>query len=189
MSARCLHRLAVVAVAACGTAGCGGSDHPVVTAGPGARSADEAAFGPLEVGANYRSFRKVSAEPFLSLDHGNRWVEVWVNEVGAQAYVDETEIPVGTIVVKTSWVTVNKRRTDVAGPIFVMEKRAPGYAPEHGDWWFAIHWANPPAADARKYGGPVYWRGRSHKVDYCWECHDNYDRGLGGLVPSSLLPR
>ena len=30
-------------------------------------------------------------------------------------------------------------------------------------------------------GGPVYWRTPSKKVDYCSECHENYDRGLGGV--------
>ncbi len=50
----------------------------------------EDTFGPLEVGADYASYRKVTDKPFQSLDHGNRWVEVYVNEIGAAAYLSST---------------------------------------------------------------------------------------------------
>jgi hypothetical protein len=73
--------------------------------------------------------------------------------------------------------------------VFVMEKRAPGYSPEHGDWYFAIHWAEPTPDQRKALGGPIYWRGSSPRVAYCYDCHDSYDRSLGGLVPSSQLPR
>jgi hypothetical protein len=152
-------------------------------------AAGEDTFGPLEVGADYASYRKVTDKPFQSLDHGNRWVDVYVNEIGAAAYLSGAPVPVGTIVVKTSWQDDHGRPSSIAGPLFIMEKRAAGYAPEHDDWYFAIHWANPPAADARQLGGPIYWRGKSKRAAYCWECHDLYDRRLGGLTPSSQLPR
>lgn len=149
----------------------------------------EDVYGPLEVGADYPSYRKLTDRPFPSLDHGSRWVDVYVNAIGADAYLSGAPIPVGTIVVKTSWQDDGGRPSAIAGPVFVMEKRAPGYSPEHDDWYFAIHWANPPAADARKLGGPIYWRGKSRRAAYCWECHDLYDRHLGGLVSSTQLPR
>ena len=56
-----------------------------------------------------------------------------------------------------------------------------GFDPDHGDWAYAIHWAAPPARWAAKLGGPIYWRSPSHKVGYCVECHDNYDRNLGDV--------
>lgn len=55
----------------------------------------------------------------------------------------------------------------------------------HRDWYYAIHRAEQPAAK----GGPIYGRGKSRRVTYCLSCHDDYDRSIGGLVPSSLLPR
>lgn len=146
-------------------------------------------FGPLEVGADYHTFRKVTPAPFLSLDHGNRWVDVWVNEAGADAYLSGAEMPVGTIVVKDSVDDDGGEPGTVRGPIYVMEKRAPGYAPEHGDWYMAIHWAEPTPQMRARLGGPIYWRDRSPRVGYCYDCHDGYDRGLGGLTPSSTLPR
>jgi hypothetical protein len=161
--------------------------------GPGApRSADasrEEIFGPLEVGADYARYRRLTDRPFRSLVHGNRFVHVYVNEVGAAAYLAGSEIPVGTVIVKTSVENVGGAPSAIAGPIFVMQKRAPGYDPAHGDWWYAMHWANPPPDQAQRFGGPIYWRGRSPRVAYCWKCHDDYAHGLGGLVPSSLLPR
>lgn len=167
-------------------AGAGPGREPPAAA-PGAPS--EERFGPLEIGADFATYRKVTDAPFQSLDHGNRWVEVYVNELGADAYLRSSEVPVGTIVVKTSVENDGGRPSRIEGPIFVMQKRAPGYAPAHGDWWYAIHWASPPAAEARKFGGPIYWRGASPRVAYCWGCHDDYAYSLGGLVPSSLLPR
>ncbi len=149
----------------------------------------ESRFGPLEVGADYRAYRKVTPEPFLSRVHGNRWVDVYVSERGADAYLQGGEIPEGTVVVKTSWQDEGGAPSAVAGPIYVMEKRPAAAAPEHDGWYFAIHWAEPPPEERKRFGGPIYWRGSSPRAAFCWECHDSYDRSLGGLVPSSVLPR
>jgi hypothetical protein len=186
---RCL--LAVGLVAACGGTQATSTDREGRMRAAATRqpATGEDVFGPLEVGADYEHYQKVTDKPFQSLDHGNRWVDVYVNQIGAAAYLSGAPVPVGTIVVKTSWQNDHGRPSDVAGPLFVMEKRAAGYAPEHDDWYFAIHWANPPPAEAKKLGGPIYWRGKSQRAAYCWECHDLYDRRLGGLTPSSQLPR
>ena len=77
-------------------AGCGASAHR-------ADRADDDRYGPLDVGANYREFRRVTSLPYLSTVHGGRWVHVYVNDIGADAYVGGGPIPVGTIVVKASW--------------------------------------------------------------------------------------
>jgi hypothetical protein len=148
-------------------------------------SKNESVYGPLEVGADYETYRKLTPEPFLSRVHGNRWVDVWVSEAGADAYLDGSPIPVGTTVVKSSWENDDGDK-GAPGPIFVMRKEAPGYDPEHDDWYYAIHWARPVG---QKSTEPIYWRGKSPKVAYCYDCHDSYDRSLGGLTPSSLLMR
>jgi len=165
--------------------GCGGSQPPTKKQPTDA----ESVFGPLEVGADYATYTKLTDKPFLSLDHGNRWVDVYVNSIGLAAYDSSAPIPVGTIVVKTSVLDEDGAPGTVVGPLYVMEKRAAGYAPAEDDWWYALHWANPPAEDAVKFGGPIYWRGTSARVDYCANCHTDYDRSLGGLIPSSVLKR
>jgi len=143
-----------------------------------AMPADEASqFGPLEVGADWQSYTKVNKAAFPSETHGGRMVDTFVNNIGLDAFEKGDAMPVGSIVVKTS-----KDSDDGSeGPIFVMEKRPPGFNKDHGDWWFAIHWANPPAKWATKLGGPIYWRTPSKKADYCSDCHDDYVTGLGGV--------
>lgn len=161
-----MRRTALVVLVGCGAAP------------PTERPVDpESVFGPLEVGADFATYTKLTDKPFLSLDHGNRYVDVYVNAIGLAAYDSQAPIPAGTVIVKTTAVG--------NGPTYVMAKRA-GYAPDEDDWWYAIWWPTP---DDAKYGGPIYWRGKSKRVDYCVECHGDYDRSLGGLIPSSVLKR
>jgi hypothetical protein len=143
---------------------------------------DESKFGPLEIGADYQTYEKMNTKPVPSKTHGGRFVDTYVNAVGAAAYkADDGEIPVGTVIVKTSWEGKDGAPSDVAGPIFVMKKMDKGYAPDAEDWYYAIHWANPTAEQRKFLKGPIYWRGHSPKVGYCTKCHSNYDRSLGGV--------
>jgi len=144
---------------------------------------DQTTFGPLEVGADWATYEKVSSSPWISKTHGARFVETYVNAAGAAAYKSEDPVPVGSTIVKISWENRGGKPTTVAGPIFVMRKEPAGYAPDHGDWSYGIHWAEPTPAQAKILGGPIYWRGKTDKVAYCVKCHDNYDRELGGIPP------
>jgi len=138
---------------------------------------DASKFAPLEVGADWQSYTKVNKASFKSETHGGRMVDTYVNNVGLDAFKKSEDMPVGSILVKTS-----KDSDDgTEGPVFVMEKRAPGFNKAHGDWWFAIHWASPPASWAKKLGGPIYWRTPSKKAAYCADCHDDYVTGVGGV--------
>jgi hypothetical protein len=172
--------IALGLLVACGGGGGAGAGAPA--GGGGATGGDPAAtYAALDVGADWASYTKVNKSSFESPTHGNRWVDVWVNQVGLAAYQSEEPFPVGTIVVKTSWEAEGGAKTDVAGPIFVMHKREAGFAPEHEDWWYGLHWETVPASWVARMGGKeqVYWRSPSSKVDYCWGCHENYDRNMG----------
>ncbi len=147
----------------------------------GIADTDESKFGPLEVGADHAAWFRAARAPFLSPTHGNRFVEVFVNDLGRAAYYTDADFPVGTVIVKTSRENDAGRPGDASGPIFVMEKRALGHAPDHDDWSYAIHWASPTERQLAQLGGPIYWRGASPKVGYCSKCHDNYDRSIGGV--------
>ena len=144
---------------------------------------DESAFGPLAAGADWQSYQKMNSRPVPSKTHGGRFVDTYVNEVGVAAYQGEADIAVGTVIVKTSWEGKDGAPTTTPGPIFVMQKMEAGYAPDHDDWYYAIHWAQPTEAQLELLKGPIYWRGHSPKVGYCYKCHDNYDRELGGVPP------
>jgi len=165
----------VLLVAACGS----GTPRDTTTVAKPAAVASSATMPADAVGAGYLSYRKVTDQPYRSRVHGDRMVDVYVSPGGEQAYLGDGEIPVGTVVVKAA--------TD--GAIFVMEKRASGFAPDHLDWYYALHWLSPPPEQKARFGDAVDWRSPSPRVSYCWECHDDYDRGLGGLTPSSILPR
>lgn len=150
----------------------------MMTEGGGAAADEASQFGPLEVGADWPSYAKVNKTSFRSETHGGRMVDTYVNPIGLEAFQRGEDLPVGSIVVKTS----RDRADGSEGPVFVMEKRAPGFNAEHGDWWFAIHWANPPEKWKPKLGGgPIYWRTPSKKAMYCADCHDNYVTGIGGV--------
>lgn len=147
-----------------------------------------AVFGPLEVGSDWESYTKVNTEPVESGDHGNRFVDTYVNEVGLEAYKkDDAEIPEGTIVVKTSWERDGDKPSTRPGPIFVMEKKAKGYDEENGDWYYAIHWEEPTEKLRAKFG-QMYWRSPSKKIKYCYECHNDYDRQLGQVPEEFRVP-
>ncbi len=154
----------------CGGDPCGGD--PCA----GASAADEGV-GPLKVGAGYESWTKLNTEKWKSKTHGGRMVEVYVNDVGLEAYKnDETDIPVGSVIVKTSF-----EADGADGPVFVMEKREDGFAPDTENWYYAMYWPVVPPKWQKRLGNAVYWESPSNKVDYCWKCHENYDRELGGI--------
>lgn len=164
---------------------CGGSQAPETEAKTEAKAKagdPNSVFGPLEIGADWQSYTKLNTEPVESGDHGRRFVDTYVNDIGLEAYKTEgAEIPVGTIVVKTSWERDGDNPSTTPGPIFVMEKRAPGYDPDNYDWYYAIHWESPTEPLKSKYG-QMYWRSPSPRVTYCFGCHNDYDRQLG-MIP------
>jgi hypothetical protein len=167
----------ILLLAACGGGSSGGGAAPAPAAAPD----PAAAYAPLDVGADRATYAKVNKASFESPTHGHRFVDIYVNPIGLEAYRSDAPMPVGSIVVKTSREAKDGAPTDVAGPIFVMEKRAAGFDPEHDDWWYGLHWAEVPDGWRPKMGGAtqVYWRSPSPKVGYCAGCHDAYDRELG----------
>ena len=152
---------------------------------PAAAPADPAAvYAALEVGADYKSYNKVSTGPFLSPTHGKRFVEIYVNDIGLEAYKTGEDSPVGTVIVKSSWEAEGKgdarKATDVPGPLFVMKKMEAGFDDDHNNWWYGLHWEQVPAKWQKAMGGAqAYWRWPSKKVNYCSDCHDNYPGEVG----------
>lgn len=148
------------------------------------KMADDQPFGALEHGADYKSYKLVSKQKFLSKPHGKRFVEIYVNDIGYEAYTTGKPFPVGSIIVKPSWQAKDGKPSATPGPIFVMMKKEKGFAKQHNDWWYAIHWEKPPARFS-KDGKGLYWRSPSKRVNYCWECHENYDNEVG-LPPRAM---
>ena len=129
--------------------------------------------------ADWKSYTNVSPGPWILKTHGKRFVEIYVNDVALEAYkTPGAELPVGSIVVKPSWE--NEDGVPGAdGPLFIMEKMPAGFAPDSEDWFYGFQWADPPEKWKAKLGSNVDWRSPSEKVEYCSDCHDVIDRGLG----------
>jgi len=146
--------------------------------GPPAKT-DQASEGPPRW-SGWKEFHKVTTSPWISKTHGKRFVEIYVNDIGLAAYQDEeAELPVGSMVVKQSWENQGGQ-PGPEGPLFIMEKQEAGYAPDHGDWFYGFEWDAPSEDWQKKLGKPpIIWQSPSKRVDYCWDCHDSYERQLG----------
>lgn len=197
---RSLASVAILGAAA--LAACGGSDKKATQSPDDSMGGTEAAGGgddqaenkaaapadpyaeyaPLDVGADWASWPKLNKQPVLSKTHGHRFVDTYVNDVGREAYKDDdADIPVGTVIVKTSFENQDGKPSEVAGPIFIM-KRVAGENGGEPTWWYGLHWEKVPEKWQKAMGGSqAYWRTPSEKVGYCDGCHDNFPRELGGI--------
>ena len=165
------------ASAACSGGGHGSGTTPAANNGPDPEVCAWAPAGECQLA----DFTKMNKAPYFAKTHGKRFVDVWVNTTGLAAYKDESAtLPVGSVIVKTSYERKDGKPTDARGPIFVMIKKEAGFNEKGGDWWYAIHWAKPTGSFAAD--GPIDWKTPEKKVGYCSGCHDGYDRQLG-MVP------
>jgi hypothetical protein len=70
-----------------------------------------------------------------SIEHGGVAVRVYVNAIGAEAYLaEENPLPVGTIVVKEEFDGVDCSNDDELAIWSVMAKQEEGFDPEAADW-------------------------------------------------------
>ncbi len=101
---------------------------------------------------------KVSDARFLSKGHGKPWVEVYIEAGGVDNYNARTgPYAVGTKVVKVQYATEDATDID---RLTVMQKMAPGYDPDNGDWFYGVY--SPDGGKGMKTG----------KIDMCINCHD-----------------
>ncbi|MBX2805963.1 MAG: cytochrome P460 family protein [Hyphomicrobiales bacterium] len=94
---------------------------------------------PSEFVTDYPNWRQVSTKPAAPGFHGGRFLVTYVNETGADAYIQygEAPIPAGTIITKESFA-VDDQGAVSAGPLFIMEKTETGKSPETDDWYYMM---------------------------------------------------
>ena len=119
---------------------------------------------PAEYVADYRSWGAASTGPAAPGTHGGRFLMAYVNDIGFEQYTKYAEdvvMPTGTVIAKESF-TVSKKGKAKAGPLFIMEKVAPGTSPETGDWYYMMVSAKgkPQAVNV---------------VSACHDCHSGFD--------------
>ena len=120
----------------------------------------------IPAAVSYRDWRRFNRAPYHSATHGGRFVNNYANAIGAERYgrlrADEA-MPPGAMLAKDSF-SVTKDGDVFAGSLFLMEKLAPGGAPDLADWRYVMI---TPAGGI--YGDTT---GRnSAKVTFCHDCH------------------
>ncbi|MEZ5931478.1 MAG: hypothetical protein R3F54_05930 [Alphaproteobacteria bacterium] len=121
---------------------------------------------PAAVG--YRRWRRFNSAPYPSATHGSRYVNNYANGLaGAYGSAGLTEpMPEGAVLAKDSF-SVTTAGTVFPGPLFLMEKMAPGFDPEARDWRYSMI-----MPDGSFFGvtGVTGGDGDDH-VRFCITCH------------------
>ncbi|WP_299392456.1 cytochrome P460 family protein [Pelagibius sp.] len=113
----------------------------------------------------YQSWQRYSSAPYKSMTHGRRYVSNYAN---AQArdygrYEQAGQLPVGSVVVKDSFVVTDAGEITL-GPLFVMEKMAPGFNYVTGDWRYSM------ISETGEFLGETGGEG-AQRVEFCIACH------------------
>jgi hypothetical protein len=114
----------------------------------------------------YRTWTRFNKVPYRSATHGERYVNNYANPAG-QAYGKFEEsgtLPQGTVLAKDSFA-VTARGDVFSGPIFLMEKMAPGFKPEARDWRYSMI-----MPDGSIFG--VTNGQDTERVEFCIACHE-----------------
>ena len=115
--------------------------------------------------ADYRTWRRYNQAPYRSATHGERYVNNYGNEIG-KAYAGFGKggaMPQGTVLAKDSFAVTSSG--DVfTGPLFIMEKMAPGFMPEARDWRYSMIMPDGSLFGQTKGSS-------SERVAFCIDCH------------------
>ena len=125
-----------------------------------------------KVAAGYQKWRRYNTSPYLSVTHGQRYVNHYANDLARDygAFEQSGTLPVGAIIAKDS-IAVTEDGKAFAGPLFVMEKMPAGFSNATGDWRYTMI-----MPDGSLFG---VTKGKfSNRVEYCIGCHlarERYD--------------
>ena len=113
----------------------------------------------------YRGWRRYNRVPYRSATHGERYVNNYAN-ARARAYGDfeaAGRMPQGALLAKDSFA-VTARGDVFSGPLFLMEKMAPGFSSPSNDWRYSM--IMPDGSLFGETGGAG-----SERVEFCHACH------------------
>lgn len=115
----------------------------------------------------YRGWKLVSTSPFVSATHGSMMINHIVNPVAADLYIQWEDMvgkrfPEGSILAKESYRVTSEGEVRV-GPLFLMEKAAPGASPKTGDWIYTQIFTD---GRVQRTLGP-----EGDRLMFCHDCH------------------
>ena len=116
------------------------------------------------VTGRYYTWRRYNRSPYLSATHGDRYINNYASPV-AKSYGQkgESPMPAGTVLAKDSF-TVTAPGDVFTGPLFLMEKMAPGFAPEARDWRYTMIMPDGSLFGTTNGEG-------SERMAFCVSCH------------------
>jgi Cytochrome P460 len=134
------------------------------------------------VTTEYFTWTRYNKVPYRSPNHGERFVNHYANAIGAPYARFEKigEMPAGAIVIKDSFF-VNSNGDVMTGPLFLMQKMEPGFAPDDGDWMYMMY-----RADGQVVG--ISGGANAKNVQFCAACHNKAAAGQDRLyfMPSEV---
>jgi hypothetical protein len=112
----------------------------------------------------FYKWRHYNGAPYLSATHGDRYINNYAN-AKAKTYGRKGAgpMPEGAVLAKDSF-TVTRQGDVFTGPLFLMEKMAPGFAPEGRDWRYTMIMPDGSLFGTTNGEG-------SEKVEFCATCH------------------
>ena len=126
----------------------------------------------VKAAMGYQKWRRYNTSPYLSVTHGQRYVNNFANGLAADygRFEQSGPMPVGAVIAKDS-VAVTGDGEIYPGPLFLMEKMAAGFSNATGDWRYTMI-----MPDGSLFG--VTKGESSERVEYCIGCHlaqERYD--------------
>lgn len=118
-----------------------------------------------EIGSVYRDWVPTATGPYNPGPHGERFLNTFVNEIGAEqynqyAFGDDLVMPVGSVLAKESY-KLRDDGTPRLGPLFIMTKvEAGGDAEEFGNWVYS--------------GVQPNGKNMGVKQSFCHNCHQAF---------------
>jgi len=117
------------------------------------------------IAGKFLGWWQYSTGPYTSGTHGGRLVMNWGNRAGASyvKYEEAGEMPVGAALAKDSF-SIGADGKATLGPLFLMEKMAPGFSEATGDWKYTM--IMPDGSTFGTTGGAG-----DASVTFCNDCH------------------
>ncbi len=117
------------------------------------------------VAETYQGWQRYNSTPYLSISHGNHYLNNYANPAASAygAFEDAGLMPVGSVIAKDSF-SVTTSRGIVLGPLFIMQKMAPGFNDLTGDWKYTEILPDGTLLGETNGEG-------AERVEYCIACH------------------
>jgi hypothetical protein len=131
----------------------------------------------------YRSWPRYNTAPYRATEHGDRYLNNYVNPDGAAygKFEQAGVMPEGAVIAKDSFSVLESGRS-FAGPLFLMEKLAPGASPETRNWRYTM--IMPDGSVWGTTGGD-----NAEKVAFCPACHNAAEPDALFLLPEAYRAR